>query len=145
MRWTRAPAVAALALVACGTSVTAETATFSAGLPFTLKAGEQAHWADQNLRVGFDGVLSDSRCPKGEQCVWAGDATVRVWFQQGSGLRQTRELHTASGALQGAPVLDQVLRLVRLDPIPVKSRTIDKSEYAATFLLSRGSAAEAER
>lgn len=30
------------------------------------------------VRVAFDSLVSDSRCPKNTQCVWAGDAVPRL-------------------------------------------------------------------
>jgi len=115
------------------------------GRDFSLRAGESAQTRDGALRVGFDGVTADSRCPKGEQCIRAGDATVRVWIQQGSGAKETRELRTAPEAAQSLRVLDHFIRLMRLDPIAVSGKTIAKTDYVATLRLSRNSTNEAER
>ena len=49
------------------------------GQPFELKAGETATIAGDGVAIGFERVLSDSRCPRGTQCIRAGEATIRVW------------------------------------------------------------------
>ncbi len=116
-----------------------------AGQDFSLRAGESAQTRDGALRIGFDGVTADSRCPKGEQCIRAGDANALVWIQQGSGPKEKRELRTAPDAAQSVRVLDHFIRLVRLDPIAVTGKAIAKSEYVATLRLSRTSPNEAER
>lgn len=48
---------------------------------FRLKAGETAQWAeDPTIHIRFDSVSSDSRCPQGVQCVWAGRAVVEFTY-----------------------------------------------------------------
>jgi hypothetical protein len=145
MRLAAVTIVASLAWTACSMAGPAQQARFEFGKDFSLRAGEFAQAADGALRIGFEGVTADSRCPKGEQCVWAGDAIARVWLQQGSGPRQPRELHTAMGAARVASALGHDLRLVRLDPFPVAGKVIAKPDYVATLTLSRNSTTESER
>jgi hypothetical protein len=119
--------------------------TIAPGKSFSLKVGERAQIASGGWVVGFDGVTADSRCPKGEQCVWAGDATVRVWVQFGAGPREMRELHLAPGKPQATRVQNQELRLLRLDPYPFSGKVIAQADYRATLTLSDGAAADPER
>ena len=137
---------AALALPACSSADPARPLQMEVGKSFSLKAGATAQAVDPALLIGFEAVAGDSRCPKGEQCIVAGDATVRIWLQQGSGPRQTRELHVAPGAAQAVRVQDHELRLLRLEPYPVTGRPIAQADYIATFTLNRGgSSTDAER
>lgn len=145
MKLAAATVVASLAWTGCSTAGPASPVPIETGKAFSLKTGESAQTRDGSLRVGFDDVTADSRCPKGVQCVWAGDATVRVWLQHGSGPRETRELHTSPSAAQSARVLDHDLALVRLDPYPVNGRPTVKADYVATLTLGRGPAAAPER
>ncbi len=56
---------------------------FELGKPFTLHYGETAQWAtDETIRIRFDSILDDSRCPQGVQCVWAGRAIAAITFFQ---------------------------------------------------------------
>lgn len=137
--------VASLAWTACSVAGPSTTARIEQGQDFSLRAGESGQTRDGALTIGFEGVTADSRCPKGEQCIRAGDATVRVWIQQGSSPKETRELRTAPEAAQSARVLDQFIRLIRLDPIAVTGKAIAKSDYVATLRLSRTAGNEAER
>lgn len=62
----------------------------------TIAAGTQ---------LRFLRVVNDSRCPKGAQCVWAGEVTVEFEVTSASGksrfeLASAREATTAVGALQ---------------------------------------------
>jgi hypothetical protein len=116
------------------------------GQAFILKPGQAAALHDGRLRVGFIGVTADSRCPKGEQCAWAGDATVSVWVESRSGARVMHDLHTSANRTQSAAMPGQELRLVTLEPYPVSGRTIAPNEYQATLMLTQpGSAGTAER
>lgn len=135
------------AWTACSTAVPAGDGAvrIELGQSFSLRVGEVAQTADGGLRVGFEGVSADSRCPKGEQCVWAGDAVARVWLQQGTGPRAVGELHTAQGAPQTLRLQGLELRLLRLDPYPVSGRTVAPGAHVATLSLIRGSSTEPDR
>ena len=48
------------------------------GSQFELKRGQQANVAGTTLRLRFDGITADSRCPEKVQCVWAGNAAANL-------------------------------------------------------------------
>ena len=121
---------------ACSTAQPEQVVRVGIGQPFTLTVGAAAQLTGVDLKVGFTGVSSDSRCPKGEQCVWAGDAVVQVWMQRGSDPRQALVLHTVAGAGQAAQALGHELRLVRVSPEAVAARPILPADYAVTLVLS---------
>lgn len=137
MRSAIATIVALLACSACSSASPAPPVGAGTGQPFSLRVGESARIDDGALVIGFEGVTSDSRCPKGERCVWAGDATVRVWLQQSGGPRLTRELHTASNPRQAENAPSHGLRLVRLDPLPITGKVIAQGDYVATLARDR--------
>ena len=128
---------AALGWSACSAVGPDALPTAAASRELILRAGESANTEAAGLRVGFVGVSSDSRCPKGERCVWAGDAVVQVWLQRGAEPRESLELHVAPGDGQAAQALGHELRLVRLDPYPVSGRPIAQRDYVATLMLVR--------
>jgi hypothetical protein len=103
------------------------------GERFTLRVGESASVQGASMVIKFLEVMGDSRCPKGEQCVWEGDATVRISVSHGAGPSQTQDLHTSSrepGPQAGGAY---VIRLVGLDPQPVTGRAIVQADYEATL------------
>ena len=131
--------VATLASLACSIANPGKTHVFEIGKAVTLRAGEFAQASGEGLRLGFDRVTADSRCPKGEQCVRAGDATARVWLQQGGGAKETGELKTSPGTAQAGRLLGYEVRLLSLDPYPMSGKPIANTDYIATLLLSRSS------
>ncbi|OIQ23609.1 hypothetical protein [Lacinutrix sp. MedPE-SW] len=57
----------------------------------------------EDLEFKFVAVESDSRCPKGVQCVWAGEAIVLVdVFKNGNKLEQKRLVFSPTSQLQNA-------------------------------------------
>jgi len=141
--------IVSLAWTACSVAGPNQSASADSGKTFSLKTGESAQLRDESsrveLRVGFDSVTTDSRCPEGVQCVWAGTAAVRVWLQQGSGPREIRELQLWSATVPAASTPGHDLRLVRLDPYPGVGRAIAKSDYIATLTLGRYRSTDPER
>ena len=105
---------------------------------FSLHAGESAKVDSEKLEIRFEGVVSDSRCPKGAQCIVEGDATVRITVKKASA-KTSYELHTSERAAQEASHDGLTIRLVRLDPYPVEGKAIDGRDYEATLLVTRGS------
>lgn len=47
---------------------------------FTLPVGQEAYFPGENLRIFFQDVLEDSRCPLSVNCIWEGQAsyTIRI-------------------------------------------------------------------
>lgn len=109
----------------------------SLGERIELRIGETAGIDTEELQVGFEDVLTDSRCPKGEQCITAGDATVRLWLRASSGARDTRDLHTSPVDVDAEGSLAYDVQLLGLAPYPVANRSIAKNEYIATFVVTR--------
>jgi len=109
--------------------------TAALGESFTLRLGESVN-VDESVRVGLINVTSDSRCPKGVQCVWEGDATLQIWIQPKGGEREERKI-SGAGREPSAGGTNFEVRLVRLDPQPVSGRAIEPAEYVATLQVQR--------
>jgi hypothetical protein len=77
-------ALLAFSLAACASQApTDETPASSVEVPFgsefELQVGQERQAGKYGpLMVRFDSVSQDSRCPQGVQCVWAGNAAVKL-------------------------------------------------------------------
>ncbi len=145
MRLAATSLVIFLSGASCSAAGPAAPVPIELGKAFSLKAGASAQTGDAVLRVGFDGVTADSRCPKGERCIRAGDAAARVWLQRGSDPKERRELRTEPEAAQRVNVLGHELHLVRLDPYPSAGKATEAADYVATLTLDRGGGADPDR
>ncbi len=63
------------------------------GTPTTLSAGANALLPDGS-RLTYQGIVNDSRCKPGVQCVWAGDAEARFTHTTRAGTSEIFSIHT---------------------------------------------------
>ena len=128
------PAVALATCLALASGCQEATAPPGAVDSEIVLAPEQTVVIEQtSLRIRFDGVGSDSRCPTDVNCIQAGDAVVQISVTDDRGTEHY-ELHT--GSPQSANHGDFTITLVRLLPQPVSTRTIQPEEYRATLRVT---------
>ena len=48
------------------------------GEEFTLSVGQSAAFSGEDFSIEFTEVVSDSRCPTGATCIWAGEASCLI-------------------------------------------------------------------
>lgn len=127
----------ALAAVSCAQSAPFE-ARVEAPLDavFTLQVGQQAVIEDTPFRLRFVSVPEDSRCPIDVDCVWEGDARVRLVLSFADSAEQSLDLHTLL-----EPRFEFVrgyrITLERLEPAPRSEARIPQARYAADLRVSR--------
>lgn len=107
---------------------------------FTVKAGHKAVIDDEQLRIKFDAVLEDSRCPTQVSCVWTGQARIAVVVQHADGEPVPLEFNTNPAPAfrrDTATYLSYEIRLITLDPYPrYPNNPIRFEDYVATFVVS---------
>jgi len=103
--------------------------------PFEIKAAEVV--TVQGLRITFDGVAEDSRCPTGATCVWAGDAAATFSLEKPPAAALQSILHT-NGRFERQTNFDNfVIRLEDVRPYPKEGVTIAPGDYRATLVVTR--------
>ena len=110
------------------------------GREFRIRAGRTVTLAREGLRLRFVRGASDSRCPPGVNCVWAGNAEVVV--EVGAGNRRvSKTLRLNTNASPERPAEDKyrtyTVKLVELKPYPHSTRKIRQGESTATLLVSK--------
>ena len=82
-----------------------------------LKVGDKAELDGGRIHIGFEAVLSDSRCPRGYHCVRAGEAKVRLWVKEGS---ESGRSHAVAGPARAFyPVSrNYSIQMKALEPYP---------------------------
>jgi hypothetical protein len=122
-----------LAVSACDESPTGPTVSLDAR--FTLAPGETASVTGRGVRLRFEGVTGDSRCPADAICITGGDAIVKVVADGDSG-SLTLDLHTGDSSRASVTYGSVKVTLVELTPYPFSSRTIAPNDYRATLVVS---------
>jgi len=125
-----------LLLASCSTSPTTPRAV-NVGDRFTLAPGQAAQVEGMGLRVTFESVTADSRCPVDVTCVWEGDAVVVVSLRPAATGAAQHDLHTASRYASEAQEGDYRVRLVDLAPVPRQGGPPRPGDYRATFVVTR--------
>jgi hypothetical protein len=102
---------------------------------FDLKFHDTAFFQTEALAIRFSSVIQDSRCPKGVQCITAGNATIELMVRKSNQKETAIQLNTDSGPNE--VVYDTYkIRLVELNPYPVSGEQRDLSHYIATLLIT---------
>lgn len=103
-----------------------------------LRYGESKSLPGKDIRITFDKVLEDSRCPEGVTCVWEGNAKIRL------SLLLERDILSV-GALNSNRKIDPdslvfagyTIRIKSLDPYPIDGVAIDSSDYRVTLTFKK--------
>jgi hypothetical protein len=106
------------------------------GREFTLRAGEQVLIKEAGLKISFSLVGEDSRCPKGVNCIWAGNGKVVLKVSRGSAKPVDVELNT-NVEPKAHRFQDYDIKLVGLSPYPQKDVIIKRSQYVVTLIVSK--------
>ena len=103
------------------------------GEPFDLRIGDSALTTD-DLRIKFDAVRSDSRCPMDALCVRAGEAVIALTVSRVGEVAVGRELDTTP-ARSSTTFLNFSITLSSLQPYPRSDRQIQPADYVATLVV----------
>jgi len=99
----------------------------------TLAPGQSASITGTSVRLKFDGVTGDNRCPADAMCVLGGSATVKVEASSSSG---NRTLTFETGKLEPVEYGGLTLELIRLMPYPFSATPIEHADYRATLRVT---------
>src|SRR5690606_32663795 len=112
-------------LVGCGISESAQSLDIirydkADSTVISLKQGQAYVLPNTGIRILFDQVLEDSRCPEGVNCVWAGVGIVQLEVVSKLAKRSVETLATATNLKMGhkqSTLFDEHrIRLESLDP-----------------------------
>jgi hypothetical protein len=131
-----------LALVSCHTEhAAAQPLEINLNQVFTLKGGQEATINGEDLRLRFDKVLEDSRCPKMVECFWTGQARIALLVEPTGRGETTLEFNTnpAPGLNNQTARLDEfTITMKSLEPYPqTPDESIALEDYEATLTVGR--------
>lgn len=105
---------------------------------FNLKFGEVVLIKNENLKIEFLNVFEDSRCPSDVQCIWTGQVKISLSVHK----NDQKNLGVYEFTMQaGSPVVQNIegyaIKLISVNPYPVSTKKIEKSEYSLTLFVSK--------
>jgi hypothetical protein len=106
---------------------------------FRLAYGKEATVAGTDIRIRFDALLEDSRCPTNVQCVWAGNARIVLRFEGDTRAGEKRD--TLSLLLEPRTVQygGFVIRFESLEPARTSEQQPELRSYVATLRVKPAS------
>lgn len=109
-----------------------------AAAPETLvvRVGQQKTAARGKIIVKVAAVVEDSRCPVGVNCVWAGNAKIKITLAKGKKAAKSFELNST---LQPQSIIFEgyEFRLVDLTPRPGETAKMAALHKTATISLTK--------
>lgn len=106
------------------------------GQEFDIRLGDTIWIQDELLRIDFQRVAEDSRCPEGVACVWAGNAKVALRVMKARRRAAQMMLNTMLNPKQSV-YRGYEVKLVKLEPHPKKGVRLRRREYTATLVVTR--------
>ena len=106
------------------------------GEPFDLNIDQTATISGEGLEVRFADVVSDSRCPRGVQCVWEGVAVIRLSVERAPDPRATLTLRVPSPSSTGT-YGKYSLSIMDVKPYPDANHPHRREDYVVTLIVTR--------
>ncbi len=130
------PALAIFIILAgCAQPAAAEVAL---NRQFTLSPGQSVTIVGENLSIKFVEVVSDSRCPKGATCIWAGEASCSMEITK-SGSTFTKVLIQPGTTAPAESSFTNYDISFDLQPYPELGKQTDKNDYHLQLTVSKQS------
>lgn len=106
------------------------------GRQFELSAGQEARIQGTPIAVRFVRVAEDSRCPIDVNCVWAGNAVVKISLSSSDGNGSESSLNTT---LEPKSIYygGYTIKLIDLKPAPRSGTKIPPATYLAILEASK--------
>lgn len=96
----------------------------------------------EGLGIKFKKVLSDSRCPKGVNCIWAGEAKILIEIYNGNNLlgEELLIVTNSSSSLPGLQKYESKVGILNLEahlqPYPTIGKKIAVEDYCLNLQLT---------
>ena len=96
-----------------------------------VQINKEKKFPKAKISIRFVELVEDSRCPADAQCVWAGNAKIKIRVTM-NGRSHDLSLDT-NGQHQAATAEGYSIKLLSLTPAPRSNIRIDRNGYVATF------------
>jgi hypothetical protein len=102
-----------------------------------LAIGASAKVPGADVTVTFEEVVEDSRCPTGADCIWEGDAAVKIRLNIPNASPSNYTLHTNKQFVREIEHGGVRILLVAVTPHPTAEAAPRRDEYRITLSLKR--------
>ncbi|WP_020567141.1 hypothetical protein [Neolewinella persica] len=118
------------------TPATSPVKTIAFGATGMMKIGETFKLGGANMEITFVEVLSDNRCPRGVNCIQAGEAVVSIRINENTPQRIT--IGNDPKAIARLPIEGGALEMLDLSPYPEDGVRIDPAQRILRIRMVAG-------
>ena len=112
----------------------AMTITAQAPETVSLKAGQRKSAVKGRLKIKFLSVEEDSRCAEGAQCIWAGNAKIKISV---SGMYETKTFELNTNMAPQSVTMDcWAIEIDSLLPAKSADKATDQKDYVAKLKIT---------
>ena len=101
-----------------------------------VQIGHETRIRNAGIRLKFIDLIEDSRCPTDTQCIWAGNAKIKISLSNAGRLPKIFEINTGLKP-QSIVFAGYEIKIIRLTPAPASNIRIRKDGYVATFAVTK--------
>jgi hypothetical protein len=102
---------------------------------FDINYGDSYINSSHGLKIEFEDVANDSRCPKDARCIWAGNAELKFRFSSDTA-NEKFGLNTNIDP-KDYQKFGYIITLIKLSPPKSTANPIEKEDYTATLVISK--------
>lgn len=110
------------------------------GEPFTLAVTRSAVFDSDTLQITLDGMVADSRCPKGVECIQAGRVDISLMFVKSGDMARRDTIGIGSGGSRFPDDISQMfgrtVKLLEVSPVPEANKSIPASDYRVKIVVN---------
>lgn len=110
--------------------------TIASAKQVEVQIGHDKKVANGEIKLKFVDLVEDSRCPTDTQCIWAGNAKIKISLSNAGRLPKIFELNTGVKP-QTILFAGYEIKIVKLTPAPASNIRIRKDGYIATFSVTK--------
>ncbi|PKL88732.1 MAG: hypothetical protein CVV23_08875 [Ignavibacteriae bacterium HGW-Ignavibacteriae-2] len=92
--------------------------------------------AENNLKISFNDVLEDSRCPINLMCFWEGNARIQLSYELGD-QKKIFNLNTYSGFTQDTTINNYNIGLIEVVPYPIHGVKFLYKDYFIKIVIKK--------
>jgi hypothetical protein len=125
-------------LVMCtACSGTDNPSSVNLGQTATLAIGQQVSINGESLAIIFHSVLTDSRCPTGVECFWAGEVSVYIDVNYRDKTERLTITESGASSNPATQEFDQYRITYHVSPYPQAGKKIPSKDYRLQITITR--------
>jgi len=106
--------------------------------PFKMTQKKGVEFENDDLKILFDKITEESRCPEGTTCVWEGQVKVQLTVKTKGGSQQVEIIRKGK---QKENVMEKVgnhtIYLMAVNPYPKSGEKISQEDYRISLVVKK--------